>query len=70
MGLLQVLSTPGVPPDQRAMATFVLTVIVNNSRPGQSACLSGNLLSICLQQVPFTLLIYLYNKCINNVLGK
>ena len=33
------------------MAAFVLSVIANNCRPGQSACLDGNLLGICLSQL-------------------
>lgn len=48
---ISVLSTPNVPSDQRAMSAFVLSIIANNCRPGQSACLSGNLLSICLSQM-------------------
>eukprot|EP01116_Phalansterium_solitarium_P015860 TRINITY_DN354_c0_g2_i1.p1 TRINITY_DN354_c0_g2~~TRINITY_DN354_c0_g2_i1.p1 ORF type:complete len:1471 (+),score=651.08 TRINITY_DN354_c0_g2_i1:184-4596(+) len=37
-----------VPADQRQMAAFVLASIVNNCRPGQSACLTGNMLPVCM----------------------
>lgn len=39
------------PSGQKAMAAFILSVIVNNCRPGQSACLSSGLLPLCLQQL-------------------
>lgn len=48
---INVLATPSVPSDQRTMAAFILSVIANNCRPGQSACLAGNLVTICLAQL-------------------
>jgi regulator-associated protein of mTOR len=44
-------SNTTVPSDQRTMSAFILSVISNNCRPGQSACLTGNLLSICVAQL-------------------
>ncbi|CAN7002417.1 unnamed protein product [Brassica rapa subsp. trilocularis] len=35
-------------PDQRAMAAFVLSVIVDGHRRGQEACLEANLIGVCL----------------------
>ncbi|PRP72786.1 regulatory-associated protein of mTOR isoform 2 [Planoprotostelium fungivorum] len=40
-----------VPSHQRTMAAFILSVITNNCRPGQSACLNGNLLNVCMSQL-------------------
>eukprot|EP01117_Protostelium_nocturnum_P006486 TRINITY_DN2337_c0_g1_i2.p1 TRINITY_DN2337_c0_g1~~TRINITY_DN2337_c0_g1_i2.p1 ORF type:complete len:1347 (+),score=433.49 TRINITY_DN2337_c0_g1_i2:163-4203(+) len=49
---INVLSASStVPSEQRTMSAFILSVISNNCRPGQSACLNGNLLSICVQQL-------------------
>ncbi|EFA82813.1 WD40 repeat-containing protein [Heterostelium album PN500] len=48
---ITVLSSPMVPADQRTMSAFVLSTICNNCRPGQNACLIGNLLPVCLSQV-------------------
>jgi regulator-associated protein of mTOR len=33
------------------MAAFILSVISNNCRPGQSACLTGNLMNGCVSQL-------------------
>jgi regulator-associated protein of mTOR len=44
-------NTESIDSEQRTMAAFVLSVIANNCRPGQSACLSGNLLGICLARL-------------------
>eukprot|EP01114_Cavostelium_apophysatum_P011005 TRINITY_DN2516_c0_g1_i5.p1 TRINITY_DN2516_c0_g1~~TRINITY_DN2516_c0_g1_i5.p1 ORF type:complete len:1063 (+),score=306.58 TRINITY_DN2516_c0_g1_i5:92-3280(+) len=48
---LSVLSSSSVASEQRTMAAFILSVIVSNCRPGQSACLNGNLVTICLSQL-------------------
>uniref|UniRef100_A0AAY5EFB6 Raptor N-terminal CASPase-like domain-containing protein n=1 Tax=Electrophorus electricus TaxID=8005 RepID=A0AAY5EFB6_ELEEL len=37
--------------EHRTMAVFILAVIVNNYNTGQEACLQGNLISICLEQL-------------------
>lgn len=54
------------------MSAFILSVITNNFRPGQTACLNSNLLSICLSQLTdpnpmLRRLIFLLNICGNNV---
>ena len=38
--------------DDPTLAAFVLSVICDNSRPGQVACLSSNLLPLCLSLLP------------------
>ena len=48
---LSVLASSSVAADQRTMAAFILSVIANNCRPGQSACLNGNLSTVCLSQL-------------------
>ncbi|ELR12837.1 regulatory-associated protein of mTOR, putative [Acanthamoeba castellanii str. Neff] len=48
---LNVLASASIPSDQRTMAAFVLAAICENCRPGQSACLNGKLVSICLAQI-------------------
>lgn len=48
---INVLATTSIPSDQRTMAAFVLSSVVDNCRPGQSACLNGELLTICLAQI-------------------
>jgi len=48
---ISILENKTIESDQRAMVAFILSVICNNSRPGQSACLAGNTLSICLNQL-------------------
>uniref|UniRef100_A0A9J7XCU2 Regulatory associated protein of MTOR complex 1 n=1 Tax=Cyprinus carpio carpio TaxID=630221 RepID=A0A9J7XCU2_CYPCA len=37
--------------EHRTMAVFILAVIVNNYNTGQEACLQGNLIAICLEQL-------------------
>ncbi|KAF7236887.1 Regulatory-associated protein of mTOR, partial [Varanus komodoensis] len=37
--------------EHRTMTAFILAVIVNNYNTGQEACLQGNLISICLEQL-------------------
>ncbi|KAL6040813.1 regulatory-associated protein of TOR 1 [Balamuthia mandrillaris] len=49
---ISVLDASNVSSELRTMAAFVLTVITDNCRPGQSACLSGNLIPICLAHLP------------------
>uniref|UniRef100_A0A4W4ELK7 Regulatory-associated protein of mTOR n=1 Tax=Electrophorus electricus TaxID=8005 RepID=A0A4W4ELK7_ELEEL len=48
---LSVLADPYMPAEHRTMAVFILAVIVNNYNTGQEACLQGNLISICLEQL-------------------
>lgn len=38
-------------PEQRAMAAFVLTVIVDGHRKGQEACIEANLVNVCLKHL-------------------
>ncbi|XP_076922188.1 regulatory-associated protein of TOR 1-like [Bidens hawaiensis] len=38
-------------PEQRAMAAFVLTVIVDGHRKGQEACIEANLIHVCLKHL-------------------
>src|SRR5690606_38898115 len=45
---VSVLANSKVPAEERHQAAFVLSVICNNSRPGQSACLNARLLQTCL----------------------
>uniref|UniRef100_A0A9J8DG38 Regulatory-associated protein of mTOR n=1 Tax=Cyprinus carpio carpio TaxID=630221 RepID=A0A9J8DG38_CYPCA len=55
---LSVLADPDMPAEHRTMAVFILAVIVNNYNTGQEACLQGNLIAICLEQLndPYSLL--------------
>ncbi|TRY56339.1 hypothetical protein DNTS_034953, partial [Danionella cerebrum] len=48
---LSVLSDLYMPAEHRTMAVFILGVIVNNYNTGQEACLQGNLIAICLEQL-------------------
>ncbi|XP_042614057.1 regulatory-associated protein of mTOR isoform X5 [Cyprinus carpio] len=48
---LSVLADPFMPAEHRTMAVFILAVIVNNYNTGQEACLQGNLIAICLEQL-------------------
>ncbi|XP_078609645.1 regulatory-associated protein of mTOR-like isoform X2 [Branchiostoma floridae x Branchiostoma japonicum] len=48
---LSVLADPYMPAEHRTMAAFVLAVIVNDYTNGQEACLQGNLIAICLEQL-------------------
>ncbi|XP_048467055.1 regulatory-associated protein of mTOR [Rhincodon typus] len=48
---LSVLADPYMPAEHRTMAAFILAVIVNNYNTGQEACLQGNLIAICLEQL-------------------
>lgn len=38
-------------PEQRAMAAFVLAVIVDGHRRGQEACMSAGLIDVCLRHL-------------------
>lgn len=38
-------------PEQRAMAAFVLAVIVDGHRRGQEACMGANLVHVCLKHL-------------------
>ncbi|KAI7750720.1 hypothetical protein M8C21_013022 [Ambrosia artemisiifolia] len=38
-------------PEQRAMAAFVLTVIVDGHRKGQEACIEADLIHVCLKHI-------------------
>nr|XP_015211492.1 PREDICTED: regulatory-associated protein of mTOR [Lepisosteus oculatus] len=48
---LSVLADPYMPAEHRTMAAFILAVIVNSYNTGQEACLQGNLIAICLEQL-------------------
>uniref|UniRef100_A0A672MHD3 Regulatory-associated protein of mTOR n=1 Tax=Sinocyclocheilus grahami TaxID=75366 RepID=A0A672MHD3_SINGR len=48
---LSVLADSYMPAEHRTMAVFILAVIVNNYNTGQEACLQGNLIAICLEQL-------------------
>ncbi|XP_069655548.1 regulatory-associated protein of mTOR isoform X5 [Haliaeetus albicilla] len=48
---LSVLADPYMPAEHRTMTAFILAVIVNNYNTGQEACLQGNLIAICLEQL-------------------
>uniref|UniRef100_A0A671Q785 Raptor N-terminal CASPase-like domain-containing protein n=1 Tax=Sinocyclocheilus anshuiensis TaxID=1608454 RepID=A0A671Q785_9TELE len=48
---LSVLADPYMPAEHRTMAVFILAVIVNKYNTGQEACLQGNLIAICLEQL-------------------
>jgi regulator-associated protein of mTOR len=48
---INVLSNPKISASQRAQAAFILSVICNQCRAGQTACLSARLLQICLSQL-------------------
>uniref|UniRef100_A0AAQ4RLM8 Regulatory-associated protein of mTOR n=1 Tax=Gasterosteus aculeatus aculeatus TaxID=481459 RepID=A0AAQ4RLM8_GASAC len=41
----------GMTAEHRTMAVFILAVIVNSYNTGQEACLQGNLIAICLEQL-------------------
>uniref|UniRef100_A0A8C5D1Q7 Raptor N-terminal CASPase-like domain-containing protein n=1 Tax=Gouania willdenowi TaxID=441366 RepID=A0A8C5D1Q7_GOUWI len=48
---LSVLADSYMPPEHRTMAVFILAVIVNSYTTGQEACLQGNLIANCLEQL-------------------
>jgi regulator-associated protein of mTOR len=48
---LSVLSDPYMPVEHRIHAAFVLSQIVSNHIQGQEACLQGQLISTCLEQL-------------------
>jgi regulator-associated protein of mTOR len=48
---INVLGNTKVPAPQRTQAAFILSVISNNCRPGQQACLNARMLQICLGQL-------------------
>ncbi|KAM8879044.1 regulatory-associated protein of mTOR isoform 1-T2 [Spinachia spinachia] len=48
---LSVLADSYMPAEHRTMAVFILAVIVNSYNTGQEACLQGNLIAICLEQL-------------------
>ena len=48
---INIISNTKIPSDQRSMAAFIVSSIVDNYQAGQSACLHGNLLSACLNQL-------------------
>eukprot|EP01128_Nolandella_sp_AFSM9_P005900 TRINITY_DN2944_c0_g1_i1.p1 TRINITY_DN2944_c0_g1~~TRINITY_DN2944_c0_g1_i1.p1 ORF type:complete len:860 (+),score=160.14 TRINITY_DN2944_c0_g1_i1:42-2621(+) len=45
---VSILANNSILPLQRIQAAFVLSVVCNNCRPGQIACLNASLLQICL----------------------
>ncbi|EPS67272.1 hypothetical protein M569_07504, partial [Genlisea aurea] len=48
---IRFLDSPEVFPEQRAMAAFVLAVIVDNHRRGQDACIEAGLIDVCLKHL-------------------
>ncbi|XP_006145730.1 regulatory-associated protein of mTOR [Tupaia chinensis] len=48
---LSVLADPYMPAEHRTMTAFILAVIVNSYNTRQEACLQGNLIAICLEQL-------------------
>ncbi|XP_015778065.1 PREDICTED: regulatory-associated protein of mTOR-like [Acropora digitifera] len=48
---LSVLADVYTPAEHRTMAAFVLSVIVNEYLIGQEACVQGNIIAICLEQL-------------------
>lgn len=48
---LSVLADAYMPAEHRTMAAFVLSVIVNEYPIGQEACVQGNIIAICLEQL-------------------
>ncbi|KAK7929302.1 hypothetical protein WMY93_005697 [Mugilogobius chulae] len=48
---LSVLADNYMPAEHRTMAVFILAVIVNSYTTGQEACLQGNLIANCLEQL-------------------
>lgn len=48
---IKFLESPDVYAEQRAMAAFVLAVIVDGHRKGQEACVQSDLISICLRHI-------------------
>ncbi|CAG10764.1 unnamed protein product, partial [Tetraodon nigroviridis] len=48
---LSVLADSYMPAEHRTMAVFILAVIVNSYSTGQEACLQGNLIANCLEQL-------------------
>eukprot|EP00252_Welwitschia_mirabilis_P005146 TRINITY_DN15582_c0_g2_i1.p1 TRINITY_DN15582_c0_g2~~TRINITY_DN15582_c0_g2_i1.p1 ORF type:complete len:1293 (+),score=268.23 TRINITY_DN15582_c0_g2_i1:213-3881(+) len=48
---IRFLDSTDVYPEQRAMAAFVLAVIVDGHRRGQEACLQSNLIDVCLRHI-------------------
>lgn len=48
---IRFLDSPDIYTEQRAMAAFVLAVIVDGHRRGQEACIQCGLISICLQHI-------------------
>ncbi|CAH2074659.1 unnamed protein product [Thlaspi arvense] len=45
---IRFLDSPDAFPEQRAMAAFVLAVIVDGYKRGQESCLEANLIGVCL----------------------
>ncbi|KAG7269469.1 hypothetical protein CRUP_029182 [Coryphaenoides rupestris] len=48
---LSVLADSYMPAEHRTMAVFILAIIVNSYTTGQEACLQGNLIANCLEQL-------------------
>ncbi|KFW79231.1 Regulatory-associated protein of mTOR [Manacus vitellinus] len=66
---LSVLADPYMPAEHRTMTAFILAVIVNNYNTGQEACLQGNLIAICLEQLndPHPLLRHWVAICLGRI---
>lgn len=48
---ISVLVSNSSPNDQRIQSAFILSVICNQCKPGQNACLTGKLLKICVANI-------------------
>ncbi|XP_024397087.1 regulatory-associated protein of TOR 1 isoform X2 [Physcomitrium patens] len=48
---IHFLESPGIHAEQRAMAAFVLTVVVDGYQHGQQACIQAGLINICLSHI-------------------
>ncbi|KAG0566271.1 hypothetical protein M758_7G048400 [Ceratodon purpureus] len=51
---IHFLNSPDIHAEQRAMAAFVLAVIVDGHQHGQQACIDADLISICLSHIQAT----------------
>ena len=51
---IHFLNSPDIHAEQRAMAAFVLAVIVDGHQHGQQACIEADLISICLSHIQAT----------------
>ena len=54
---IHFLESPDIQSEQRAMAAFVLTVIVDGFPHGQQACIDAGLIAICLSHIQAALIL-------------